>query len=215
MNMIAELVLTVVCYSNSTDTTCELKPCQGMFLDMVMDLMLMDMEQEPSELNEEDLRVLVSHIEETDGGPPWKLMMEQSIPSLTYKAWYRNPPIGPPQYRTRTVFENVSPEILRDFFWDDEFRPRWDKMLIHSKVLSICLQTATTLLQCSRIYHNPSHLGVCNRILLCNKGNTISISTKAKKTETSRCVSFKLVYKASEIQECWSANRIRSASVSL
>ena len=43
MNMIAELVLTVVCYSNSTDTTCELKPCQGMFLDMVMDLMLMDM----------------------------------------------------------------------------------------------------------------------------------------------------------------------------
>ncbi|KAL6193499.1 hypothetical protein ACLB2K_034583 [Fragaria x ananassa] len=105
----------------------------------------MDQEQEPSELNEEDLRVLISHIEETDGGPPWKLMMEQSIPSLTYKAWYRDPPTGPPQYRTRTVFENVSPEILRDFFWDDEFRPRWDKMLIHSKVLSTCLQTGTMI----------------------------------------------------------------------
>ncbi|XP_004298241.1 PREDICTED: stAR-related lipid transfer protein 7, mitochondrial-like isoform X1 [Fragaria vesca subsp. vesca] len=104
-----------------------------------------DQEQEPSELNEEDLRVLISHIEETDGGPPWKLMMEQSIPSLTYKAWYRDPPTGPPQYRTRTVFENVSPEILRDFFWDDEFRPRWDKMLIHSKVLSTCLQTGTMI----------------------------------------------------------------------
>lgn len=53
--------------------------------------------------------------------------------------------LGPTQYRSRTVFENVSPELLRDFFWDDEFRPKWDKMLIRSKVLSTCLQSGTVI----------------------------------------------------------------------
>ncbi|BBG93766.1 Polyketide cyclase/dehydrase and lipid transport superfamily protein [Prunus dulcis] len=74
-------------------------------------------EQECSELNEDDVKVLVSHIDETDGGPPWKLMMERSTPTLTYQAWYRDPQLGPTQYRTRTVFENASPELLRNFFW--------------------------------------------------------------------------------------------------
>lgn len=50
-------------------------------------------EQECSELNEDDVKVLVSHIDETDGGPPWKLMMERSTPTLTYQAWYRDPPV--------------------------------------------------------------------------------------------------------------------------
>ncbi|KAM5568447.1 hypothetical protein ABKV19_016151 [Rosa sericea] len=118
-----------------------------------------DQEQEPCEVNEEDLKVLVSHIEETDGGPPWNLMMEQSIPSLTYKAWYRDPPLGPTQYRTKTVFENVSPEVLRDFFWDDEFRTRWDKTLIHTKVLSVCLQTGTMIVHWIR----KLPLFCCNR----------------------------------------------------
>ncbi|BFG15936.1 hypothetical protein CerSpe_022100 [Prunus speciosa] len=100
-------------------------------------------EQECSELNEDDLKVLASHIDETDGGPPWKLMMEHSTPTLTYQAWYRDPPLGPTQYRTRTVFENVSPELLRNFFWDDEFRPKWDNTLIHFQTLRVCPQTGS------------------------------------------------------------------------
>lgn len=55
---------------------------------------LPDQEQECCEVNEEDLKVLISHIDETDGGPPWKLMMQQSIPGLTYQAWYRDPPVS-------------------------------------------------------------------------------------------------------------------------
>ncbi|XP_020424598.1 stAR-related lipid transfer protein 7, mitochondrial isoform X1 [Prunus persica] len=100
-------------------------------------------EQECSELNEDDVKVLVSHIDETDGGPPWKLMMERSTPTLTYQAWYRDPPLGPTQYRTRTVFENVSPELLRNFFWDDEFRPQWDNTLIHFQTLRVCPKTGS------------------------------------------------------------------------
>ncbi|VVA28094.1 PREDICTED: stAR-related lipid transfer [Prunus dulcis] len=100
-------------------------------------------EQECSELNEDDVKVLVSHIDETDGGPPWKLMMERSTPTLTYQAWYRDPQLGPTQYRTRTVFENASPELLRNFFWDDEFRPQWDNTLIHFQTLRVCPKTGS------------------------------------------------------------------------
>lgn len=44
---------------------------------------------------------------------------------------------GPPQYRSRTVFEDATPERVRDFFWDDEFRveSKWDDMLLYHKIL--------------------------------------------------------------------------------
>ncbi|XP_050120201.1 uncharacterized protein LOC126597449 [Malus sylvestris] len=103
----------------------------------------LDHEQECCKLDEDDLKVLVSHINETNGCPPWKLMMEHSTPSLTYQAWYRDPRLGPTQYRTRTVFENASPELLKDFFWDDEFRSSWDNMLKFFQILSVCSQTGT------------------------------------------------------------------------
>lgn len=42
---------------------------------------------------------------------------------------------GPLMYRSRTVFEDATPELVRDFFWDDDFRPKWDTMLAYFKVL--------------------------------------------------------------------------------
>lgn len=51
--------------------------------------------------------------------------------------------VGPTQCRTRTVLENTSPELLRDFYWDDEFRIKWDKMLVYFKTLYACPQTGT------------------------------------------------------------------------
>ena len=38
-------------------------------------------------------------------------------------------------YRSRTVFEDATPELVRDFFWDDEFWPKWDPMLAYFKML--------------------------------------------------------------------------------
>ena len=38
-------------------------------------------------------------------------------------------------YRSRTVFEDLTPEIVRDFFWDDDFRLKWDPMLSYFKLL--------------------------------------------------------------------------------
>ncbi|CAA2971240.1 phosphatidylcholine transfer -like isoform X2 [Olea europaea subsp. europaea] len=54
--------------------------------------------------------------------PHWKHMMNRSTHNMSYQAWQRDPENGPPQYCSRTVYEDATPELLRDFFWDDEFR---------------------------------------------------------------------------------------------
>ena len=54
---------------------------------------------------------------------------------------------GPPQYRSRTVFEDATPEMVRDFFWDDEFRMKWDDMLLQASTLEECPTTGTMVVQ--------------------------------------------------------------------
>lgn len=48
---------------------------------------------------------------------------------------------GPPQYYTRTVYEDATPEMVRDFFWDDEFRLQWDDMLLNATTIDECSAT--------------------------------------------------------------------------
>lgn len=43
------------------------------------------------------------------------------------------------------MFENASPELVRDFFWDDEYRLRWDDMLIHASTIQECEVTGTMI----------------------------------------------------------------------
>ncbi|PIA34897.1 hypothetical protein AQUCO_03700275v1 [Aquilegia coerulea] len=91
----------------------------------------------------EDLEHLCQLVEVKDGGPTWIQMMDRSTPTMSYQAWRRDPETGPPQYRSRTVYEDVTPELMRDFFWDDEFRAQWDDMLIYCKTLEECPTTGT------------------------------------------------------------------------
>uniref|UniRef100_A0A1D1XR32 StAR-related lipid transfer protein 7, mitochondrial n=1 Tax=Anthurium amnicola TaxID=1678845 RepID=A0A1D1XR32_9ARAE len=95
----------------------------------------------------EDLEYLSRLVEVTDGGPAWQQMMDKSLPNMGYQAWRRDHPVGPPQYRSRTVFEDASPETVRDFFWDDEFRMKgkWDDMLIYHRTLMECTKTGTMI----------------------------------------------------------------------
>ncbi|CAM8953284.1 unnamed protein product [Rhodiola kirilowii] len=92
-----------------------------------------------------DLQHLCRLVEVKDDGPEWIPMMDKTTPTMRYQAWRRDPESGPPQYRSRTVFEDVSPELVRDFFWDDEFRKKWDDMLLHSSTLEECPVTGTML----------------------------------------------------------------------
>ncbi|XP_008785106.2 stAR-related lipid transfer protein 7, mitochondrial-like [Phoenix dactylifera] len=106
-----------------------------------------DGESEKLAVTEEDLEHLCQLVEVTDGGPVWHKMMDRSLPSMSYQAWRRDPKVGPSQYRSRTVFEDATPEIVRDFFWDDEFRIKngWDDMLLYHEILKECPKTGTAV----------------------------------------------------------------------
>ncbi|KAG7015292.1 StAR-related lipid transfer protein 7, mitochondrial [Cucurbita argyrosperma subsp. argyrosperma] len=94
-------------------------------------------------VNDDDLEYLWKLVEEKDGGPAWIQMMDRSTSNMSYQAWRRDPETGPPQYRSRTVYENATPEMVREFFWDDEFRSKWDDMLISARTLAECPTTGT------------------------------------------------------------------------
>lgn len=42
--------------------------------------------------------------------------------------------------------EDVSPTMMRDFFWDNDFRQVWDDMLVHTKTLEECMETGSEIL---------------------------------------------------------------------
>ncbi|KAL5712283.1 hypothetical protein ACHQM5_014472 [Ranunculus cassubicifolius] len=96
-------------------------------------------------VTEKDLDHLLYLLEGKLGDVAWQHMMERTTPSMAYQAWRHEPETGPTIYRSRTVYEDVSPELVRDFFWDDEFRPKWDPMLAHFKTLKECPHTGTTV----------------------------------------------------------------------
>ena len=45
------------------------------------------------------------------------------------------------------MFEDATPEMLIDFFWDDEFRPTWDTMLASSTTVEECTSTGTMIVR--------------------------------------------------------------------
>lgn len=103
--------------------------------------------EQSSFVTEDDLEHLCRLVEEKDGGPVWIQMMDRSTPTMAYQAWRRDPENGPPQYRSRTVYEDVTPEMVRDFFWDDDLRLKWDDMLIYASTLEECPTTGTMVVQ--------------------------------------------------------------------
>ncbi|KFK39597.1 hypothetical protein AALP_AA3G264700 [Arabis alpina] len=94
---------------------------------------------------EKDLEHLLRLLQVGNATMEWQSMMDKSTPNMSYQAWRHEPETGPVVYRSRTVFEDATPEIVRDFFWDDEFRPKWDTMLAYFKTLEEHLQTGTTI----------------------------------------------------------------------
>jgi hypothetical protein len=45
--------------------------------------------------------------------------------------------VGPPRYLSVTIFERCSPEILRDFYMDTEFRKEWDNTILSQDQLQV------------------------------------------------------------------------------
>ncbi|GJN24747.1 hypothetical protein PR202_gb12506 [Eleusine coracana subsp. coracana] len=53
--------------------------------------------------------------------------------------------MGPIMYCSHTIFEDATPELVRDFFWDGDFRRKWDPMLAYSKTLDEFPKNGTTI----------------------------------------------------------------------
>ncbi|CAA0409710.1 unnamed protein product [Arabidopsis thaliana] len=104
-------------------------------------------ERLPNTVTELDLRHLVQLVERKDGGQAWIQMMDRFTSGMRYQAWLREPKNGPTEYRSRTLFEDATPVMLRDFFWDDEFRPTWDTMLSNSTTVEECPSTGTMIVR--------------------------------------------------------------------
>ncbi|MBA0675773.1 hypothetical protein Goari_017298, partial [Gossypium aridum] len=102
-------------------------------------------EREQDIVTENDLAHLLHLLEGKDGEMEWQRMMERTTSNMSYQAWRQEPVSGPAIYRSRTVFEDATPEVVRDFFWDDEFRPKWDTMLAYFKTLDECPCTGSMI----------------------------------------------------------------------
>lgn len=102
-------------------------------------------EGESDIVTESDLEHLLHLLEGKAGEMEWQNMMERTTPNMAYQAWRHEPKSGPIILRSRTVFEDANPELVRDFFWDDEFRPKWDPMLAYFKTLEECPHTGTMI----------------------------------------------------------------------
>ncbi|KAJ9182224.1 hypothetical protein P3X46_006244 [Hevea brasiliensis] len=96
-------------------------------------------------VTENDLEHLLLLLEGKDGQMEWQSMMERSTSNMSYQAWRLEPQTGPTVYRSRTVFEDATAELVRDFFWDDEFRLKWDPMLAYFKILEEFPHTGTMI----------------------------------------------------------------------
>ncbi|KAI4342692.1 hypothetical protein MLD38_027284 [Melastoma candidum] len=96
-------------------------------------------------VTEGDFEHLLQLLSTKEGDIEWQNMMDRSTPNMAYEAWRHEPKTGPSILRSRTVFEDASPDLVRDFFWDDGFRPKWDPMLTYFKTLEECPNTGSTI----------------------------------------------------------------------
>ncbi|KAL6647581.1 hypothetical protein ACP70R_015018 [Stipagrostis hirtigluma subsp. patula] len=103
-------------------------------------------EGEQDIVTEKDLEHLLQLLDNKESGDTsWQHLMERTTSNMTYKAWHREPEVGPIMYCSRTIFEDATPDLVRDFFWDGDFRLKWDRMLAYSKTLDEFPQNGTTI----------------------------------------------------------------------
>ncbi|BBN09843.1 hypothetical protein MPTK1_4g23140 [Marchantia polymorpha subsp. ruderalis] len=91
-------------------------------------------------ITEEDLRKLIENLKGKDevGESPWEPAFQKKTKTMSYVAKRRDPKDGgPTQYLSCTIFENVTSELVRDFYMDNDYRMIWDKAVKQSQQLEI------------------------------------------------------------------------------
>lgn len=69
------------------------------------------------------------------GASPWTKMLSKQWPGLTYTAYRRTLPSGKTEYKSTTVCEDAAAPEFLDFYLDDDTRPAWDSMVVHTALV--------------------------------------------------------------------------------
>ncbi|KAL9291214.1 putative START domain-containing protein [Arabidopsis thaliana] len=94
-------------------------------------------------VSDEDLKGLIQKLgERSEDAEIWEDVIKKSNPRVSYTAKCCKPTDGGPmKYLSTTVFEDCSPEVLRDFYMDNEYRKQWDKTVVEHEQLQFPLLT--------------------------------------------------------------------------
>ncbi|KAG2450137.1 hypothetical protein HYH02_000240 [Chlamydomonas schloesseri] len=90
-------------------------------------------------VTQKDLAFFQYHMEQggvSEGASPWEVMMEKEVPNLIkYVAYRRTLKNGKTEYKSVTYSPDATAQEFMDLYFDDDFRPKWDTMIIHHEVL--------------------------------------------------------------------------------
>ncbi|GMI91954.1 hypothetical protein like AT3G13062 [Hibiscus trionum] len=92
----------------------------------------------PEFVSDSDLKFLIDNLDEKlNEDEKWENVIDKKTDILSYKAKCCRPKDKPLKYLSTTVFESCSPELLRDFYMDNDYRKLWDKTVIDHVQLQV------------------------------------------------------------------------------
>ncbi|KAI4325189.1 hypothetical protein MLD38_030607 [Melastoma candidum] len=94
-------------------------------------------------VSEDDLELLIGNLDNPSPLENWETLIRRSTDLVSYTASCSKPKDGPVKYLSTTVFENCSPELLRDFYMDNSYRKRWDKTIVDHVQLQVDAASGT------------------------------------------------------------------------
>nr|KYP53852.1 hypothetical protein KK1_000015 [Cajanus cajan] len=85
-----------------------------------------------------DLKFLMEILDEKlNESDKWEDVLDRRIDHLCYNVKCCKPKNGPLRYVSKTVFNNISSEMLRNFYMDNDYRKQWDKTLVEHNQLQV------------------------------------------------------------------------------
>ncbi|THU72167.1 hypothetical protein C4D60_Mb04t09260 [Musa balbisiana] len=100
-------------------------------------------------ITDADLRDLTISLEgKLKRNERWEDLIDKSSNLVSYKAKFFRPKDGPLKFYSVTTFEKCSAELLRDFYMDNQYRIKWDNIVIHHEQLQVDENSGTEIGRC-------------------------------------------------------------------
>ncbi|KAK7843765.1 star-related lipid transfer protein 7 [Quercus suber] len=89
-------------------------------------------------VSDADLKFLIEKLDQKlNESEKWEQVIDKRNNLLSYNAKCCKPKDGPLKYLSVTVFENCSPEMLKNFYMDNDYRKQWDKTVVEHEQLQV------------------------------------------------------------------------------